>query len=563
EALASFKRIADGYPSRPQSCAEAMLWRSDVYEEKGDLDKARSECQALLDRYSGEPAMKDRCREAQYRLPCLFKAAGRLQEALDGFAKIIPDPDPQDSLAASALLKRAEIFRDMSEPDKALNELKSLVEKYPRHKNTCVRAKFLMARCLKSTSDLTGARKILRELSADSTVQGSSGLLRDLVALQLEIGDESGGRAAIRQYTSNLSKSSDAAKVDFAQLELAYHIKHDLQQAGLVAATCIKRYPNDPRVADALFIRGEFLMSRGDTAEGLKVFDALITTYGDKPGNEYNCAYAKIHKASCLLPTDPTAAREILNDLTKDPAIKRHANLLHHLFALQRQIGDETWRATARDYIAAMSNAGAAPGAFAKLEIAYYFENNIKEATELSAEFLEKYPAHDLAPEAAFIRARCMLSAGDEAGALSSFDALAARYESIPGSRIYTNTALQDAADLLAKSGRMREAEKRLYRISTVSPAETILKYIAIGRMYRRAGSWKAAARAFARGAATKCAPLDMIGEALYNAGDCYRQLGDPDSAAVYFQDLMDHAPNSSWAREARGVVHLWSIGAP
>ncbi|MDO8587183.1 MAG: tetratricopeptide repeat protein, partial [Armatimonadota bacterium] len=25
EALASFKRIADGYPSRPQSCAEAML----------------------------------------------------------------------------------------------------------------------------------------------------------------------------------------------------------------------------------------------------------------------------------------------------------------------------------------------------------------------------------------------------------------------------------------------------------------------------------------------------------------------------------------------------------
>ncbi|MDO8587291.1 MAG: tetratricopeptide repeat protein, partial [Armatimonadota bacterium] len=242
----------------------------------------------------------------------------------------------------------------------------------------------------------------------------------------------------------------------------------------------------------------------------------------------------------------------------KDPTIKRHANLLHHLLDLQRQIGDEAWRATAREYIAAMSKSGAAPGAFAKLEIVYYYEHNIKEAIELSTKFLEKYPTHGLAAEASFIKGDCLRLSGDKKTALSVFDALISVYSESSGARFYVNAAVRQSADILAESGRVKEAIKRLNRIVATNPTAQALKLDHIGRLYAGAEDWKEAARAFQREARIHGASIDTVCQALYNAGDCYYRMGDTASARGCLLRIIDRAPDSSWCRKARGTLFVW-----
>ncbi|MDO8588672.1 MAG: tetratricopeptide repeat protein, partial [Armatimonadota bacterium] len=242
----------------------------------------------------------------------------------------------------------------------------------------------------------------------------------------------------------------------------------------------------------------------------------------------------------------------------KDPTIKRHANLLHHLLDLQRQIGDEAWRATAREYIAAMSKSGAAPGDFAKLEIAYYYENSIKEAAELSAKFLEAYPTHGLAAEAMFIRGKCLLSSGDKEGALAAFDSLVVAYGKVPTARTYTNGALEMAADILGESGRVNEAVRRIDRATTTNAEEKAANLDHKGCIYLRAGNWKEAARAFERERQTGGVSSDVIYRALCNLGECYYRTGDLPSARLYMTQIVDRWPDSAWARKARGQLYLW-----
>ncbi|MDO8588702.1 MAG: tetratricopeptide repeat protein [Armatimonadota bacterium] len=407
EALASFKRIADGYPSRPQSCADGMLSRAEIFEEAGNYRKAEAECRKLLQRYNTDPLVKTQCRTAHYRIPCEMKADGRLDEALKAFAGIKPDPD--DTYAAGALLKRGQILTAQQKHDEAIQEFQSLLDNYPQHKNTCLQARFLMADSLLAKGDMAGVGAIVKDaLKEEATLRG---------------------------------------------------------------------YPH----------------------------------------------------------------------------------MYHDILLVQRRSGDAGWRETAKKYVEGMKKAGYGGKAdFAPLEVAYYFESNIKEATELSAEFLEKYPTHDLAPEAAFIRGCCLVRLGDREGALSVFDNLVTVYAKLPTARNYTNGALEAAARILANSGRIEEAIQRVRRVQATTPTEKASRHDLMGELYHHVGKWAEAAQAFSQELEVKGVPRDNYYRGLYWLGDCYARLGYTEEGRGCMQKILDQAPDSSWARKARGLLHLW-----
>lgn len=280
KALVTYQKVVDSYPAYTDKGAVALLARADIYAEKRDYDKSIADFKNVMKYYGKQPTLAAYCRDAQFGLACSLRFAGRREEALAEYAKVIADSSFSAEMTVGAHEYRGQIYVDQKKPDEALLEFQNAIDANRQDSWGVATIKFLIAGCYTTKSDNEHARQLEQELDADTTVQSSPHLLFDLAMLQYALHGKDAALPTFRKYAEMGGAKWRGARGEFTYVELMYHFERDWAKAAELAEMFLEKFPGDRSLcAEAEFIKAGILEKNGDKNGAIAAYQALVSTY--------------------------------------------------------------------------------------------------------------------------------------------------------------------------------------------------------------------------------------------------------------------------------------------
>jgi outer membrane protein assembly factor BamD len=182
----------------------------------------------------------------------------------------------------------------------------------------------------------------------------------------------------------------------------------------------------------------------------------------------------------------------------------------------------------------------AAPEALYYVALTYYQQELYEEAYVRFDQIIDRYPASEWCDDAQYMKGEARL-----AGALP-----------LEKDQTAVDQALEEFTILLEEyedSPLVPEAQEGIARARALKAA----KLLQIGKFYKKTGEWRAGA-VYLEHLAADYPEFDGLAEAYFLAGECYRELGEPEPASRHYRTVLSRYPDSPYAAAAAGRLAAW-----
>ena len=417
------------------------------------------------------------------------------------------------ALAAAVTFLAAENELLADRPAQAADAYSQFIAQFPKDANAS-KARYRLGSALHRLQRFDEAEAALRAVVNGRTTQPE---FRQGVLLLGDIAFQRGQwQQAADQFSDYLSFGSDSTSADEATLKLGL-CQQRLNQHDSALATfqsLLKTFPKTAHRAQAIFEQGQILLSRNDLDAAQAAFESLLKS-GEK---SRFFLYARNHLAGIAMTRG------------------EHAKAAE-IFAL---VAKES------------SDVDVAANAAFQRGVALLAARRPREAADAFARFVEQYPKHERASEAAMHRAVATARAGDHAAAIKLIDQCESMGHADVDPALAASLAYEKAW-CLRELKRPDEAAKA-YEALIASFADQPIVLNAMleqAELHTAAKQHREAAEALqslrsALANRAKEAPAELREQALYRLAACRYELGEFDTCAALCGEFIQAHPNSS-----------------
>ncbi len=481
--------------------------------------------------------------EALYLVAALSADRNEHVQALEYLERILKDPEADIGVVEKSLFKKASILKITDRKEEALAELQKILGSKMK---SAARAHFERAEILSEMGRLDEAALAYQASLEYEADDFSKAALYNLAGVNLKSGVKAQARNTFMAYVEKYPEEPDAQKAYLQAIQIELDLEH-FQEAARSARGFIKRYPENEWLDVAYYKLGLALTGLGQYEEASQAFRTVVSRF---PQSQLYPEAIYGTGASLENSGNTKGAIDFYEKLASDyPDHALSKKALPHLAFLYIQDNNfEKAAALYEDILLNKPDVSVSPKTAFWL-IQYRLDHSHYEAMQKVLDVLPKrFPQENLSHAVNFFIGESFMGLKDTAKAAEFYDK---SIEADPNGDFVAHALLGSGVAYLVRDN-IKDAEVQFARALRYDhEVDVALRArFEIANIKLKVGNIPEAAKAFMMVAVLyeddKYCPV-----ALYKAGECFRQLNQPEEAQKAFDELKTRYPKSEWAKKA------------
>lgn len=529
EAAPHFEAVVQRF-AKEEFAPDAALKLAECYDSLGRHDDALKAYDVLQQKFAGKLSV-----ELLMGRAWAFYHKGELEKAEPLFTRVAKE-HPEHPMAQTASYNAASALFNLGKHKDALPRFGALADAKGEY---ALPSMYWKGRCLLKLD------KAKESVGLFQTVAGKEGEYQANAQFALgdafyQLGDLENAAKAYEALAQKLPKH-DLADDALQAAATVSSEKGDNDRAFALATRLIQQYPKSPLKDRAQFLAGESLFRQDKFPQADAAFKAILN--GKAEGVEKDVILYKL--AWCAAgqkQLDP--ASKLFQRLVKEyPKSKLAAESLYMAGKLVTDLGrHKDARALYVECIRSYAGQPAAENAAYAIALAFFSEQNWKQASAGFESFIKSHPKSELQPVAWFYLAESRLADGDYPGGRAAYDTVVQKHpqsEVAPQAAYGRAWCFREQEELQKAAAAFEEAAAKFPKAEVAGQA-----LFWGGRCKMELGEWQAAKSLFTK-AATAPGADKLKADIKYSTAHCMLREEKYDGAINTYNAFLKEFPNS------------------